>query len=674
VVALAAVTAGGALVARPVPVLLAAAAIAVAWWGRWRVLLVLATGALACGLGAQAVEGARPVAAHPVDGVATLVSDPVERPGSVQADVRIDGSRFELQASGSAAGVLRPRLAGEQLHVRAIARPRPDDAPWLLRRHVVGRIAVSSADSLRTAGPGDPASVAANRFRRLLSSGAASLDPTQQALFTGFVVGDDRAASAETRFDFRASGLSHLLAVSGANVAFVLAVAGPLLRRLGLWTRLGTTLALLAFFALLTRFEPSVLRATAMAVIAAGSATFGWPVSAVRLLALAVTALVLVDPLLAGSLAFQLSVAASAGIILLAPRLAERLPGPRPLADGIAVAVAAQVAVAPLLIPAFGGVPVAAVPANLLAAPAAGPVMVWGLTAGTVAGIAGGPVAMLAHLPTRLLIAWVERVARVGASVPLGDLGAAHLLAGALIGGLVLGVERGWIRSSRRVARRSGAVALAVVVVHAALLRPVPPPGTTALGAGAELTVAATGATVLTIDGRVRTDLVLTGLRASAVRSLDVVVVRTSSRAAATAAQVLQRRLDIGVVLAPDDSVVPGAVAAELGATISVPGLVLVVRAAGERVDVSIETDAGVASARGVRSSRNRVPDNPAARGPPVRHHPPRGRDGDPEPHAGLVLRQGQLLGLRRLPAQGRGTRRRRRRLPRRRRGEGRAR
>lgn len=672
-VALAAVAIAGALLAWPVPVPVAVAAVGLAWWLGRPALVVVAVGALACGLGHGAVAGARPAPARPLDGLATLVSDPVAQAGSVRADISIDGHRYELAASGSAAGILRPRLAGEQVRVRAVARPRPDDAAWLARRHVVGRVAVSSSDELAAAGPGDPVSALANRFRRLLVDGAASLDPGPRALFTGFVVGDDREVTAETRADFRASGLTHLLAVSGANVAFVLAVAAPGLRRLGLRSRFAATLALLAFFALLTRFEPSVLRATAMAMIAAGTTMLGWPVSAIRLLALAVTALVLIDPLLAGALGFQLSVAASAGIILLARPIAQRLPGPRPLAEGAAVAVAAQVAVAPLLVPVFGSVPLVAVPANVLAAPAAGPVMVWGLTAGTVAGLVGGPVATVVHLPTRVLIGWVEQVARLAAAAPVGDLRAVHLTLLAAAGVAVAVAATRPNRATRRLGR-IGAVAALVVVVAAALGRPPAPVGTTEVAAGASLVVAPEGGTILQLDGRVRLDALLDGLRRSGLRRLDVVVVRSGARAASAAAQALGRRLDVGLVLVPPEVGVPDGVAARPGAEIAVPGLRLEVRVAGERVDVSIEPEAGVASGRGVRSSRVRVPDHPPARGPPVRHHPPRRGDGHPQPHPRLVLRQGRLLGLRRLPPQGRDPGRRRRRLPRCRRGQGRPR
>ena len=121
-----------------------------------------------------------------------------------------------------------------------------------------------------------------------------------------------------------------------------------------------------------TRFEPSVLRATVMAGGSATIAARGREADGLRLLSLTVVGLLLVDPLLVHRAAFQLSVAACAGILLGSSTLADLLPGPRPLREAAAVTLAAQSAVAPLLLLLFGPVPVAALPANLLAAPDAG--------------------------------------------------------------------------------------------------------------------------------------------------------------------------------------------------------------------------------------------------------------------------------------------------------------
>src|SRR5947208_1417270 len=113
----------------------------------------------------------------------------------------------------------------------------------------------------------------------------------------------------------------------------------------------------------------------------------GRPASRVRLLALAVAGVLLLDPLLIDSLSFRLSVGATAGIALLAGPLADRLPGPEWLTEPLAVTMAAQVGVAPVALPAFGGLPLASLPANLLAVPAAAPLTAWGFVGGGLAGV-----------------------------------------------------------------------------------------------------------------------------------------------------------------------------------------------------------------------------------------------------------------------------------------------
>src|SRR5262249_37433872 len=153
----------------------------------------------------------------------------------------------------------------------------------------------------------------------------------------------------------------------------------------------------------------------------------GRTTSTIRLLALAVTLLLVADPFLVRSVGFQLSVAASAAIVVLAPKIVAAVPGPSFVVGPLAITIAAQVGVAPLLLTAFGRLPVASVPANLLAVPAAGPVMVWGLTAGMAAGVLGGTAATVLQLPTRVLIWWLAFVARWASAAPLGEMHAPEL-------------------------------------------------------------------------------------------------------------------------------------------------------------------------------------------------------------------------------------------------------
>jgi competence protein ComEC len=180
--------------------------------------------------------------------------------------------------------------------------------------------------------------------------------------------------------------------------------------------------AVLALFAAMTRFEPSVLRASAMAALSLLAAFLGRPASGLRLLGLAVAALVLADPFLVHSVGFQLSCGASAGIVLLAQPLAARLPGPRFVRQSLAVTAAAQVGVAPVVLPVFGGLPLVALPANLAAAPAAAALTVWGLGSGLAGGLVAGwwaGAAALLQVPTGALAGYLAAVAAVAARIPI---------------------------------------------------------------------------------------------------------------------------------------------------------------------------------------------------------------------------------------------------------------
>jgi competence protein ComEC len=425
----------------PVVVALAAAGLALAL--ARPVVLCLALAVLAATLAQRSLDGLRPPALGAVRAEVTLLGDPAPTAGGgVRVDVRLDGKRLAASAHRAAAAALDDRLAGERvLVVGTVARPGPYEER-VLHRHLAGRLRIDVVAGWQ---PGDGVSRLANGMRRTLDAGAASLAPRPRALMMGLVLGDDRAQSADLADAFRAAGLAHLTAVSGQNVAFVLLLVRPLLVRLRFAPRLLVALAALAGFALLTRFEPSVLRATVMAGIGAFGAAVGRPSSGLRRLALAVTGLLLVDPLLVSSLGFRLSVAGAAGIIVAAAPVERCLPGPRWLAAPLAVTGAAQLAVAPLLVQSFGSVGLVSLPANLLAGPAAGPVMMWGLTAGLAAGVLGGSAAALLHLPNRLLLAWIEGVATAAASRPLGLLEAGHvagLLVAAALAGLAVHLRR----------------------------------------------------------------------------------------------------------------------------------------------------------------------------------------------------------------------------------------
>ncbi len=452
VVVMAVAIAAGAWYRWAPSVLVAVACLVVAWLIRSRVRsktlalagIVLALATLSGALSDRAHATLVSATPGPVQGTATLVTDPERWFAGIRVVASFEGERVRLQAHGAPGRALAQALAGDRVELRGQRRGMTLQQirinPW---RRVVGALDVETVVALR---PGRLHHQWANQIHRRLTRGARSLPDDQQSLLSGLVLGDDRAQPPVLRHAFDAVGLSHLLAVSGQNVAFVLAAAGPLLRRLRMGTRWIAVVVLLVFFATVTRFEPSVLRAVAMAALATIAAAMGRPTPGMRVLSWAVIGLVLADPLLVRSLGFQLSVAASAGILLLSPPMSTRLQLqlrlPAWLAAAVAVPLAAQLATAPLLVSRNGPLPLVALPANVAAGGAAGALMTWGSSAGVLAGWLPGPMALLVHLPSRVLLWWISQVALVGERWSSTGLSSRQLAAVIVAGGLAVTLRR----------------------------------------------------------------------------------------------------------------------------------------------------------------------------------------------------------------------------------------
>ena len=371
--------------------------------------------------GAAAAEQLVPRTLGDFEGWARLVDDPQPYGSSTRVLVEIEGERFELWARGRARRLRVDEWRGGE-YVRVHGTRRRLDAERQSRvawQHVIGEFRLDWVGDVAHGGPIDRAS---NRVRQAIERGGSVLPGDDGSLFRGLVVGDDRDQPREMIDRFRASGLSHLTAVSGQNVSFVLAAAGPLLVALRPWSRWLVTVGLIAWFVSLTRFEPSIVRAGTMAALSATAFVRGRERAPTRILCLAVTILLLVDPLLVYSVGFWLSVGATAGVASIGPWVAGRL---RPLgmfAMPIGVTLGAQAGVVVPAVWVFGRLPLVSIPANLLAVPVAGFVMLYGLPAGLVAGSVPA-IAPVVMFPCRVGVRWVDTVAVLGAHLEPGGAG-----------------------------------------------------------------------------------------------------------------------------------------------------------------------------------------------------------------------------------------------------------
>ncbi|MBO1755188.1 ComEC/Rec2 family competence protein [Allobranchiibius sp. CTAmp26] len=300
----------------------------------------------------------------------------------------------------------------------------------------------------------------------------APLPADPRGLVPALVTGDTARMPLRLNDDMRATGLTHLSAVSGSNVTFVLVGAGWLAGWCRVPRRWRTPIALLVlgWFVLLCRPEPSVLRAAVMGVVGLLGVSMSRRRAGPPALAAAIVVLLVWDPWLARSYGFALSALATLGLLIFArpwgDAIARRLPARlRPIADAVAIPLAAQAACAPVIVLLQSSVSLVGVPANLIAAVFVEPATLAGVVTVLVSPL--GPVVAAIPAWCAAAPAWcIAVVAHLGAEVPGGVLPWPSGLGGALLLGAltVLAVWAGvglWARARTHPALAAGcAVAL----------------------------------------------------------------------------------------------------------------------------------------------------------------------------------------------------------------------
>jgi competence protein ComEC len=299
-----------------------------------------------------------------------------------------------------------------------------DERSWL-RRH--GIHVVLRGDRWRVVGHRGGIGGLADRVREYVAASLATgAEGERKALLAGVVLGEDEGLSEELRDRFRASGLYHLLAVSGQNVALVaggVLLAGWVLGIPRLVAEVGA-LAAIAAYVLAVGAQPSVVRAgiagalTSLAWICARERDRWWFLLLGGLALLAWSPYNLLDP------GFQLSFAAVAAIFVLAPRIERALEGyplPHPAAAFLAISTACGLATAPILWFQFHSVPILAVPANALAAPVVAPLLGLALAAAALHPVAPSAAVALVWLDG-WLAAYIAFCARLVGGLPFAQL------------------------------------------------------------------------------------------------------------------------------------------------------------------------------------------------------------------------------------------------------------
>jgi competence protein ComEC len=423
-----------------------AATAAVGWWGSGR-RESAAGGATIAGVVAVAVIGVGFAVAiglrvgelrhHPIvekyGASATVVVTPSETPRS------LGGSRMMFRGSLQRIGVSETSgrvvvfaravdfaqlTAGRPASFRArIGRP--------MRRDLT--VAVLSATGEPKLGEAAPIDRVALAIRaRFADAARISLPADQAAMLPALVLGDTSTVTTQTTEEFRRSGLTHLTAVSGANVTIV---CGAVLMSAALFgPRLAVALAALALAAFVVVVQPSasVLRAAVMGGITLLAVVSHRRRQAIPVLSASVIMLMIAAPELSVDLGFALSVSATAALVVIAPVWSRRLVGrgwPKPLADATSVAVAAQLVTAPLVAGMSGTFSVVSVVANLAVAAVIPPITVVGTAAAALCPMWPAGAQLLIRF-TGPELWWLLRVARWAAAVPGASISVPSGLAG----------------------------------------------------------------------------------------------------------------------------------------------------------------------------------------------------------------------------------------------------
>ncbi|WP_412457688.1 ComEC/Rec2 family competence protein [Mycolicibacterium celeriflavum] len=425
---------------------------ALGWWGSGRsgrrtqadptavgasvVAVAVVATAFAIAIGLQVDQ----LRAHPLTQrygtAATVVVTPTESPRALGGNrtvfrgslLTFDGremsGRVVVFASTSGVADL---AAGTPVAFRArIGRPTRRDLS----------VAVLSATGEPTYGEAAAVHRAAHGIRAGFADAARrSLPADQAAMLPALVLGDTSGVPKHTTAEFRAAGLTHLTAVSGANVTIV---CGAVLLTAGLvGPRAAVGLAAVALLAFVVVVQPtaSVLRAAVMGAITLLAVLTHRRRQAIPALSASVLVLLIASPELAVDAGFALSVSATAALVVLAPMWSRRLADrgwPKPAADAVSVATAAQLVTAPLVAGMAGTFSIVSVAANVAVAPVIPPITVVGTAAAALGRIWPAGADLLIRF-TGPELWWLLHVARWAAGVPGSTVPVPSGLAGVML-------------------------------------------------------------------------------------------------------------------------------------------------------------------------------------------------------------------------------------------------
>ncbi|MEA2621454.1 MAG: competence protein ComEC [Chloroflexota bacterium] len=322
---------------------------------------------------------------------------------------------------------------GDRIEFAGTLEPLPDGPGFGDALRNMGAVATVRLRAMAPLPPADGIAAQIEPLRRAAGERLAAVLPQREAgLASGILVGLRDLVDRDVAATFTTAGLSHVVAISGWNIAQVAAVIVALLRWLPRRPRSCLVIAAIVLYTLLAGASASVIRAAVMGAVCLLARESGRRGGAASALALCVWLLLLADPVMVTDVGFQLSSVATAGLLAWATPLQERLAGRVPrrvpawLVESMAVSLAAQASTLPLVLFHFGRLSLVSPLANLLAAPLIAPVMLLSLVALTCGSVAalGIPAVLLAPaiLASWLGLAALIAIANVCAALPFASV------------------------------------------------------------------------------------------------------------------------------------------------------------------------------------------------------------------------------------------------------------
>ena len=452
---------------------------------RARGVAIGAIGGLALGIRLVLIPAPPPVAAQlPVGSgpwEATVESVGAVRDGSQVATLRL------AEPGGPRLAATLPRYPaiepGMAVVVSGAVRPPPDDDPYgdyLHRTGVSGTLRARSLE-IRPAESGSGNQL--ERLRRGAGTALTTAIPEPEAgLAAGIVVGLRDRVDRDLAADFTTVGASHVVAISGWNIAIVAASVAALGGGLARRRRAVLTATAIILYVAFAGASASVVRAAAMAGVVLVARESGRAGRAAAALGWAALLLLLVDPHLVNDAGFQLSTLATAGILAWATPLGAWLTGaargraPAWLIECLAVSLAAQAATLPVVLVTFGRLAIVSPIVNLAIVPLVAPAMAASAIAlaGGLATMIGAPaiVATLLGLPAWFLLSAIVGIVEATASLPFASATLEppwNVAAGALVALVpvaVVGARRHLRSTPRQPSRDASAIPSAGTAAH----------------------------------------------------------------------------------------------------------------------------------------------------------------------------------------------------------------